>query len=1044
MRGSKVLVIRPTARFVLHVVAAAVGAVAILFATAAWHLASGPISLSLLTPYLADALRQSDSPYHVEFSDTTLAWAGWERTLDIRLIDIAVVDEDGVMAATAPEISIALSVPAMLRGIIATTRLEIIQPEFRLVRDVEGNISLGFGDVAGVAGDPSELLFADLLAPPDTSRAMGYLTNLSIVNARLTFEDQRLGLSWEAPHATVSFARDDAGIAAAASIDLVIAGHVAGFTGYGRYRIDGGGYSAHIDFVEIDPHWFAEQAAEFAVLSAVRLPVSGGIDVDLDADLALTELAFDLSVGAGAVTLEGLLDDAVAVAFGHARGVLTTSPPRLRLDDAFLDVGGPTVGGKALLEGDIDTPFIAAELTIRDMPVDELGRYWPPALGADARGWIFVNLTDGVVRKAETTLHLRPEDYARERMPDEILSMALDLEGFTVNYLDPLPKIYGVDATAHMTGTAFRMTMTSGSLEGLRAVKGDLSIIGLGVEDDMTIAVTITGPVRDAIEVLAHPRLSYAQRLGISPAAISGEGTTELWIRFPLYNGLSFDDVDIKAGSSLEGVAITDAFGGYDVSEGVLSLVLDLEGMDVSGPMKLDGVPAAVTWRENFGDGAEFKRRYAMQGEFDSAQRATLGIPGNAFVIGSVDMDVEIIDFADGIRRWNASAELIDAKVKVPGIPWIKPVGTEGLLQLKIHQAPGAPLIVDEIEYAGGDMALSGRAELDPATGEMRRIDLNRLDFGETRVAVAVVPTAEGGFGISLSGPSLDLRPYFDEIDAGAAETTPPLNVTAQLDQVILNDSYTLHTVEATLRYRNDRWDGLKLSGMFSGKKQLLVSIDPSEVGRILTVTSDNAGAVLRSFGVYDNMIGGRLALRANLDGKDDAIIGELQIADFKVVKAPLLAKVLVVASLTGVFDLLKGEGLPFSTLVAPFIKRGDIVMVKEARASGLAIGLTTEGQADLAAETIDVNGTVVPAYSVNSLFANVPVLGALLVGEKGGGVFAATYRMTGPMDDPEVTVNPLAALAPGILRELFSVFDDAGNGEAEDDDGVDSTATDK
>ena len=186
------------------------------------------------------------------------------------------------------------------------------------------------------------------------------------------------------------------------------------------------------------------------------------------------------------------------------------------------------------------------------------------------------------------------------------------------------------------------------------------------------------------------------------------------------------------------------------------------------------------------------------------------------------------------------------------------------------------------------------------------------------------------------------------------------------------------------------------------------------------------------------------MALRANLDGKDDAIIGELRIADFKVVKAPLLAKVLAVASLTGVFDLLKGEGLPFATLVAPFIKRGDIIKIKEARASGLAIGLTTEGQADLAAETIDINGTLVPYHTVQSIVEKIPVLRELLVGPKGGGVFAATYRMTGPMDDPEVTVNPLAALAPGILRELFSVFDSGGNGKSEDDDSVDSTETDK
>ena len=44
--------------------------------------------------------------------------------------------------------------------------------------------------------------------------------------------------------------------------------------------------------------------------------------------------------------------------------------------------------------------------------------------------------------------------------------------------------------------------------------------------------------------------------------------------------------------------------------------------------------------------------------------------------------------------------------------------------------------------------------------------------------------------------------------------------------------------------------------------------------------------------------------------------------------------------------------------------------------------------------------------------------------GGKGKGIFAATYQARGPREDPTVFVNPLAALAPGILRELFSGFE--------------------
>ena len=82
------------------------------------------------------------------------------------------------------------------------------------------------------------------------------------------------------------------------------------------------------------------------------------------------------------------------------------------------------------------------------------------------------------------------------------------------------------------------------------------------------------------------------------------------------------------------------------------------------------------------------------------------------------------------------------------------------------------------------------------------------------------------------------------------------------------------------------------------------------------------------------------------------------------------------------------------------------------------------EGRVDLANDVVDLNGTMVPAYALNSALGFLPVIGDILVGPTGGGVFAATYRLSGPMDAPSITVNPLAALAPGVLRKLFRFFD--------------------
>ena len=88
------------------------------------------------------------------------------------------------------------------------------------------------------------------------------------------------------------------------------------------------------------------------------------------------------------------------------------------------------------------------------------------------------------------------------------------------------------------------------------------------------------------------------------------------------------------------------------------------------------------------------------------------------------------------------------------------------------------------------------------------------------------------------------------------------------------------------------------------------------------------------------------------------------------------------------------------------------------------------------AADVVDLEGTVVPAYALNSLLGKIPIVGGLLSGgEKGSGLFAANFRMTGPQENPKVSVNPLSALAPGILRRVFGVFGD-GPPEPSDDPG--------
>jgi hypothetical protein len=164
-----------------------------------------------------------------------------------------------------------------------------------------------------------------------------------------------------------------------------------------------------------------------------------------------------------------------------------------------------------------------------------------------------------------------------------------------------------------------------------------------------------------------------------------------------------------------------------------------------------------------------------------------------------------------------------------------------------------------------------------------------------------------------------------------------------------------------------------------------------------------------------------QLDARTDARGPTGFLAGTLQLHDFRVGRAPVLARILSVGSLGGMAALLQGDGLPVAEAHVPFTWDGGRLVLAEVRAIG-AIGLTADGVFDLRHEpaTCDVRGNVIPAYTLNSALGRVPLIGRFLVGRKGEGVFGIDYQVSGRTADPQVRVNPLTSVAPTVLRRWF------------------------
>lgn len=113
-----------------------------------------------------------------------------------------------------------------------------------------------------------------------------------------------------------------------------------------------------------------------------------------------------------------------------------------------------------------------------------------------------------------------------------------------------------------------------------------------------------------------------------------------------------------------------------------------------------------------------------------------------------------------------------------------------------------------------------------------------------------------------------------------------------------------------------------------------------------------------------------------------------------------------------------------FDKMSASFSRTAGRLELREAVVFNSHMGLTTQGFIDYGRDRVDLNGTFVPAYQVNSLVTHIPVVGTLLGGGRHEGIFGVNYRIVGPASGPTLNVNPLSAMTPGFLRKVFGVVD--------------------
>jgi hypothetical protein len=1000
-----------------------------------WRLSQGPISLAFLTPLIERALSRDDESLVVDVDDTVLAWAGWQRTLDLRLQGVHVFGPGGKLVLEVPTVSVSFSARAMLRGLVAPTTIDVVGLELHLLRGPDGVVRFGGLGAGSTSGDSSvaTALLADLLGPPDPDRSLGYLRRVGVFEAGLTLVDEGSGRSWSARDGRITLARDEAGIRADLIATAELGGKPASLSAAGIYRPDTARLDVATRLTNVDSATLAEFDPVLAPLTGVHVPISGTVDIGFDPEFRIATARFEFTGDAGHINAASfnLAQDAPVRRFA-LRGTLPDGMRSVEIDEALLDLGGPVVTLKARLSGLGDKPRAEGSATARNVPTNELRRLWPRGVGENARVWITENLSNGHVPEAQAQFAAVADG---SRWQVEKLTGTLVVRGVDVTYLRPMPPVRGVDGTATFTAKRFDIETRGGSVGQIKAGDGKIALYGLDTDIELAdIALAITGPVREALTLVDGPPLGYLKKIDLKPQDFDGDAAVRLALKFPLKKTLKVEELDVVATAEVKRLTQKQAALGHDVRDGDVTLRVDRNGLDIKGKVSLGATPATIEVRRNFADNAPFLGRTRAQGRVGSAERTAFGFDFSPYVDGPTDLSIEYVE-----RRGNRGEVVVDAKLDnaamlIPDLEWAKTVGTPGSARGRVHLAGGRAAEITEFIIAVGNPASGGLSAAGGVTladdgKTIAAVDLASLKTGLTDARGSYRRSA-GGVAISVTGTSFDVGALMR--DKSRPPERPPLELHVDLDRLYFAPDRALYAVRFDGQRSTERWEKADLTARTEEQMTLTnpvtLQLTQTNARQQLLIRTDDAGAFFKALDITPNVAGGRLQVAAATDESRAGrpLVGKLQVTSFRAVRAPLLARVLSVALLTGIVDSLTGEGIRFSGLEADFAFYDPRLEVSEAKASGPALGITAKGSIDVDLETIDLEGTIVPANALNRLPGYIPLIGEILTGG-GGGVFAATYRVTGPLDDARVSVNPLSTLAPGFLRNLFGILGGPG-----------------
>ncbi|MEM6461379.1 MAG: DUF3971 domain-containing protein [Pseudomonadota bacterium] len=738
------------------------------------------------------------------------------------------------------------------------------------------------------------------------------------------------------------------------------------------------------------------------------------------------------------------------------------SERRLDVDEFIVSGRSGTMYSSASWQFSDTSPEVGFVATIDKMDTATVKQLWPYWIAKGARRWVHGNVFGGTVTDGRISILIPSGRMAASpgalKLDGNQLQIDFDISDARFDVAGDIPPVRDSHGLLALRGNNLELKIDGGTSyfpTGRNVAVSD----GFFVIDQTDaiplmadLDISVSGDASAVAELISYQPINALEQTPWEASDFEGTVSTRLAVTFGLIESQNPPAPQWLADVQLDGVTMGPRIDGAKITDATGTMRVDPDTIKIEADAGINGMQARLNFTEPMDRGNADSAERVLRLRLTEDDRQKFAPQLNEYIEGTVYLTTRL--GRDG--RQEIDADLTEARLVLPWIGWSKGKGIKSNATFEIIPSEAANQVAsaDAETVADDDAGLgmpsvfsvagfsltgegfSAQGNVDFVYGEVTQATFQRVSLARNDSFAIDLEKNGQTYVVNVAGRALDMRSTIkhlmgeSDVSSGSNEASK-IELKVRADEAFGFNGETVSDLRIDYAGQGETILGLEMTGTLSGGGTLKAVGTYGGSGLVLSAVSNDAGDVARLTDLYPKIEGGNLDIQLVKAG-DGPYIGTVEINDFNVVNDDNLRR-LVSASPNGGESLNQAVRRDIDVSRAGFeqayvrIDKGQgYLRVSDGIARGTDIGLAYQGTVFDENSGMNITGTFMPAYGLNRIFGEIPIIGAILGNGRDRGLIGITFRLTGDLEDPRLEINPISLIAPGIFRSIFQFRNDA------------------